>query len=205
MNAENEARKPQSWAPTVLVASAVAIAEFLYPLLISETRLGRWGEGALTVAILFGVFWVVGALVNLVNVRPWRSPSPRVISVVIALMVVNAIILFFNGMLHGGRPGGGTGVDEVSSAVPPADVAVGPKPHEAEVVNADGMKPYYGEVIPLDACPEGQNRVHGVCVDPAPRVVRRGLLGGCPIGYVDHPRAPELCALPYVAERLKSP
>lgn len=42
-------------------------------------------------------------------------------------------------------------------------------------------------------CPDGFDRVESGCVA---REVERGLLGGCPAGYADHPRDPALCTLP---------
>lgn len=205
VGAENDARKPESWAPTVLLLAAGAIAEFLYPMLISESRLGRWVEGALTVAILFGVCWAVGALVNLVTARPWKSPSSKTISVVIAVMVVNAIVLHFNDMLPGRTPSGSGATAEVSApSSGGGEAGVRVEPAGGDVVNADGLAPYHGKVIPTDTCLEGQRRMQGHCVDPAFRVVRRGTLGRCPSGYVDHPAHPALCALPIVAERISS-
>jgi hypothetical protein len=37
---------------------------------------------------------------------------------------------------------------------------------------------------------------------PAPPIVKRGIFGGCPTGYVDHPSNPEQCALPWAADRM---
>src|SRR5690606_9890865 len=110
----------------VLLLAGGAIAEFLYPLQMSESRVGRWLEGALTVAILFGICWSVGALVNLVTARPWRSPSSKTISVVIAVMVVNAIVLHFNGTLPGRAPPGGGAAAQVSAPSAGGEAEVGP-------------------------------------------------------------------------------
>ena len=68
--------------------------------------------------------------------------------------------------------------------------------------NEDGMIPYTGGVFPAHQCPEGQVYQFEHCIDRPDRYVKRGVFGGCPTGYVDHPRVPELCTLPAVAAHM---
>jgi len=54
-------------------------------------------------------------------------------------------------------------------------------------------------------CPSGTTAAaewSAECIDWAEPIVDRGLLGGCPTGYVDHPANPKQCVLPVVAEQV---
>ncbi len=74
----------------------------------------------------------------------------------------------------------------------------------AEAAPLDIVDPFKPAAKPWTA-PDGKVYTP-IAADPGPEpVVDRGLLGGCPTGYVDHPADPKKCVLPIVAERMLNP
>lgn len=181
---------PKSDLGLSFMGSVIATAELSLPLAMSPHAAQRYLAAAIAVAIVLGILILIGSAWNLVFEKPWRPPAFRTLSCVLCASI--AVVIFVS-WPDGRWP--------LRAAILEGRTVTSRSPVDP-VPNKDGMIPYFGPELPTSPCPEGQLLKYEHCIEKPERFVKRNIFGSCPKGYVDHPRTPELCALPAMARQL---
>lgn len=185
-----KAAPPETELTVVWLLMIAASAELMVPTTLIPDVKDRYFEAAFIVSLALGSCVLVGRVWNLMFGRSWRPESYRRVSFALVIVVGLGI--------HGSWPHGQIPSREEIARIRAGDSASQEPPKR----NEDGMVPYTGPVLPEHRCPKGQVFKFEHCIDKPERYVKRGVFGGCPAGYVDHPATPELCTLPAVAAHM---
>lgn len=175
-NAVPEESGSHIWPAIGMAAALNALATYYVPIAVEPEFLLRMWLAAIGLACALGAAWLAVAAWNL-RTRPWRPPSLEQTSIGALILVAVTI--------YGSWPNG----TMPSSAALAQFRASAAKGSSVTTAVADQI------------CGPDQRFAYNHCIDDAPSYVERNWLGRCPTGYVDHPRSPQLCTLPWIRDR----